>query len=212
MPRGKRAESTGFVAPKEPVEPVVEAVAEAADEAPGPGHNKPEFTGDERFALLARHKKAIVALREAKKEAAKAVKDAEKLCKSELGDDAVLEIDHMIELETAEGEARFKAKVEREVRVAQWMGLPVGSNGNLFDLVDRTPAVDRAAANGKRDGLAGEPARPNCDPSVPQYAAYMAGYAEGQKIMFNIKPLDVAVDASDEVDEFDTLAPAGADA
>lgn len=200
MPRGKRAESNGFVKSKDDksLEPV------SSEQEPGVGHN--QLTDDERFALLSRHKKTIVSLREAKKEAAKAVKDAEKLAKSELGDEAVLEIDHMIELETAEGEAKFKANVEREVRVARWLGLPIGSNGDLFDAVDRTPAVDRAAATGKRDGLAGNRAQPNCDPSVPQYAAYMAGYAEGQKIAFNIKPFPSA-HHDDEVDKFDDLAP-----
>lgn len=219
MPRGKRAESNGhdaaqaLKASKENGDHVEsEAVEQQAEaEAPGPGHNQPApLTPDERFVHLSRYKKNLVLLRRAKKEAADAVKDAEKICKAELGPEAVLEIDNMIELETAEGEAKFKAKVEREVRVAQWMGLPVGANGNLFDLVDRTPAVDRAAARGKRDGLAGERAEPKCDPSTPQYQAYMTGYHEGQTIAFNIKPLETehAPEAPDDDTELDALDPA----
>lgn len=216
MARGKRSESNGLdaanalKAAKESA-PVAETEAvegqEGEEESPGLGHNQPTYTSDERFALLSRHKQSIVALRAAKKEAATAVKDAEKLCKSELGDEAVAEIDHMILLETAEGEAKFKKTVEREVRVAKWMGLPVGANGNLFDDVDRTPSVDRAAGAGKRAGLAGERAECPHDPSTEQYTAWMTGYHEGQKIAFNIKPIEPIV-AADESDEFDTLIPA----
>lgn len=214
MARGKRAESNGLDAANALKEAQAqhqdefhadgaEQEAAAEEESPGIGHNRPELTEDQRFALLSHHKSAIVRLREAKKAAAKAVKDAEKLCKAELGDEAIEEIDTMIQLETAEGEAEFKAKVEREVRMARLMGLPVGTSGNLFDEIDRAPAVDRAAAAGKRAGLAGERCECPHDPSTPQYTAFMTGYGEGQKIAFSIKPL-----IDKETDEFDTLIPA----
>lgn len=212
MPRGKRAESNGLAEAKalaakeaEGHEPETEAAedAEEGDDAPGAGHNLPTFSDDERFSLLSHHKRAIVRLREVKKAAAKAVKDAEKLCKAELGADAVAEVDTMIQLETVEGEALFKAEVERQVRMARLMGLPVGTTGNLFEAVDRSPGVDRAAGAGKRAGLAGDPCDCPHDPSTEQYAAWMTGYAEGQKTMFAIKPL---IDKATE--EFDTLIPA----
>lgn len=219
MPRGKRAESNGLaeaqaLAAKEAEghEPETEAVedAEDGDEAPGPGHNGPaELTEDQRIALTFQHKKAYESALATKKAADAALKNSCKLAKAELGPDAVSDIKHMIELETEEGESKFKAKVEREVRIARWMGLPVGANGNLFEAVDRTPAVDRAAAAGKRAGLAGDRCENPHDSSTPQYAAFMTGYGEGQKAAFSIKPLAPAVNASAEAaDEFDTIPSA----
>lgn len=221
MPRGKRAESNGQAeaeAKKIADQAVANGGAEengADDESAehGPGHNSAaprELTDDERASLTFNHKRAYVVALAAKKKTDAALKQVAKLAKAELGDDAVPDIKSIIELETEEGEAKLKAEVERRIKVARWMGLPVGVTGNLFDAVDRTPAVDRATAKGKRDGLAGEPCRPNHDPSTPQYTGYMTGYQEGQKIMFAIKPMAPAPsEAVAESDvEFDDLVPA----
>lgn len=220
MPRGKRAESNGQAAAdakKIADQAAANGGAEenGADEEAehGPGHNSAaprELTDDERASLTFTHKRAYTLALAVKKKADADLKNVCKLAKAELGDDAVPDIKSIIELETEEGEAKLKAEVERRIKVARWMGLPVGVTGNLFDAVDRTPAVDRATAKGKRDGLAGEPCRPNHDPSTPQYTGYMTGYQEGQKIMFAIKPMAPA--ASEQAEEsgveFDDLVPA----
>lgn len=221
MARGKRSESNGLdaanalKAAKDEPAAETEAVEEQGgdDEAPGAGHNgAPELTEEQTIALTFSHKRAYAAALAAKKAADAALKNTAKLAKSELGDTAVADIKDIIAIETEEGEAKLKAEVERKLKIARWMGLPNGANGELFPQVDRTPAVDRAAARGKRDGLAGEPANPQCDPSVPQYNSYMEAYHVGQKIAFTIKPLvqpePVAADLAREPDDFDTLPAA----
>lgn len=222
MPRGKRSESNGLDAANalkaaKDSEPIAEQEVveeQGDDETPGAGHNggPPELTEEQTIALTFSHKRAYATALATKKAADAALKNVAKLAKSELGDTAVADIKDIIAIETEEGEKKIKAEMERQLKVARWMGLPTGANGELFPQVDRTPAVDRAAARGKRDGLAGEPANPQCDPSVPQYNAYMEKYHEGQKIAFTIKPLvqpePVDATSAEEVDEFDTLPAA----
>ena len=55
-------------------------------------------------------------------------------------------------------------------------------DGDMF-VDEREPAEDKAFAAGKRAGMAGETAKPPHDPSVPQYARWMEGHAEGQAIV-----------------------------
>lgn len=218
MARGKRAESNGLdaanalkAAKESGAVDETEAVAEeGAEESPGPGHNGPEpLTEDQQIALTFTHKRAYQAALSVKKQADADLKNAAKLAKAELGADAVADIKDIIAIETEAGEARLKAEVERKMKIARWMGLPNGANGELFPQVDRTPAVDRAAARGKRDGLAGERADPQCDNSVPQYNSYMEAYHVGQKVAFAIKPMvqPEPEQAAASVDAFDTLAP-----
>lgn len=221
MARGKRSESNGLdaanalkAAKDEPAAETGAVEEQGGDEdAPGAGHNGPEpLTEEQTIALTFSHKRAYAAALATKKAADAALKNTAKLAKSELGDTAVADIKDIIAIETEDGEKKLKAEVERKLKIARWMGLPNGANGELFPQVDRTPAVDRAAARGKRDGLAGERANPQCDPSVPQYNAYLEAYNAGQKIAFTIKPLvppePVAAAPTEEPDDFDTLPPA----
>lgn len=220
MARGKRAESNGLdaanalkAAKESGAVEETEAVEEQGgdEESPGPGHNGPEpLSEDQTIALTFTHKRAYSAALAVKKKADADLKNAAKLAKAELGADAIADIKDIIAVETEEGEKKLKAEVERKLKIARWMGLPNGANGDLFPQVDRAPAIDRAAARGKRDGLAGERADPQCDPSVPQYNSYMEAYHAGQKVAFTIKPLAPPEPAAgtEEADEFDTLIPA----
>lgn len=128
------------------------------------------------FQAKCRYKTAL----EAKKAADAALKNCCKQIKANLGDHGVTDIKTAIELESPEGEAALKERIEREMRVARWMGMAVGSEPGLFDEVDRTPAVDKKRAEGKRHGLAGGPCAPDCDASTPQYSSYLEGFHEGQ--------------------------------
>jgi hypothetical protein len=113
-----------------------------------------------------------------------ALKIVEEEAKASLGKHAIRDIRTSISLDTPEGEAKQREKLEAQLRVARWLGLAIGSQANFLDEdEDRTPAVDRAAAEGKRDGLAGNPCKPAYDPSTPQYASYMEKYHEGQATM-----------------------------
>lgn len=200
MPRGKRAEKN----------------AEKPEaEEPSVGHNSenavPDLTEDQRIALTFLHKKAYAKALNVKKQADADLKNVCKLAKSELGDEAVADIKDMIALETEEGEAKLKAQVERQLRVAKWMGLPFGAQGDIFDKVDRQPATEKAYANGKRDGLAGEPQHNPHDPSVPQHGEYLRGWSDGQAVLAQgirpMTPIETAAKPDAGV-AFDDLPPA----
>lgn len=151
-----------------------------------PAEKKPttEQLDDEALQALAfQHKKKYEHLLAAKKKADADFKNGCKLAKAELGDDAIDIIKDLIALDSEEGEARIKATVERQLRVARWAGAELGTQFEMFEGEDRTPAVDRAYAAGKRAGMAGEPAKPPHAPSTPQYAKWMEGHGDGQEAL-----------------------------
>ena len=153
------------------------------------GHNggPVDLSDDQRQALFwNQHKPSYEKALAAKKIADAAFKNTCKLAKSELGNSAVDDIKLAIEAETPEGEAVIKERMESQARVLRWFGLPVGEQGTLFP-ADLSPAVDRARADGKREGFKGEPCKPPHDPSVPQHAAWTEGWQDGQAVLLETK-------------------------
>lgn len=171
----------------EPETPSNEA-ANHVDPAAGPGHNSGEaapkkpadLTEDQRQALAFSHKRQYEAALAKKKAADAEFKNACKRIKAELGDEGVDLIKDMILIATEEGEAKIRAAMERQMRAARYMAAPLGAQFEMFD-ADRTPAVDRARAEGRRDAMAGEALVNPYDSSVPQADAYAEGWHEGQK-------------------------------
>lgn len=171
----------------------------AEEQRAGPGHNS-ELSDDQRQALFWQHKRDYVAALAAKKKADADLKNVAKRAKAELGDTAVADIKLALELETKEGETAVKARMEAQARVLRWLGLPLGTQTELFPDVDPRPSDEVAAEAGKRSGLAGEPCQCPHDASVPQYKAWMDGWQEGQKVLLQTKlrPLADAGDGGDE--------------
>lgn len=155
--------------------------AKTKDEAESPSATTLEGLNDEQMQALAfQHKTTYEKLLAAKKKADADLRNECKLIKAELGADGLDTIKDMIACDTEEGEAKLRATVERQIRVARWMGLPVGLQGSLFDDIDRTPAAEKARGEGKRAGMEAKPRKPPYDPSTEQYREWMAGYDEGQ--------------------------------
>lgn len=151
------------------------------DAAPKAGHNsKVELTEDERHALHLRHCREYEVALAAKKKSDADIKNVGKRIKAE--DDTVVRVKKTIKARTPEGEAELKAEMEETANVLRWSGVSVGETIDMFP-TDRTPSVDRAKAAGKLAGLAGEVAKPPHAPSVPQYAAWMEGWQDGQEIL-----------------------------
>ncbi len=155
---------------------------------PGPGHNgpPPPLTDEQRQALFFQHKRKYSAALAIKKEADAAFKNACKKAKAELGPSAVDSIKDALLLETPEGAALIEANIRRQAEIAKWMAVPFGKQADMFD-GDMMPAVDRAKAEGRRDGLAGKTLAPPYDPSVPQYDAYAEAWHAAQGELFNIQ-------------------------
>lgn len=150
----------------------------AAKTAAPAGAGKNELTDEDRQNLFFHHRRAYDA-KSAALEAAKA--DFKKVCnlaKGELGKNAVRDIKASIELESEGGEAKIKERIEAEFRIARWMAVPLGAQTDLF--TDRTPAVDRATAEGLRDGKLGNDRNNTYTKGSPQWAAYDDAYRDGQ--------------------------------
>lgn len=149
--------------------------------APGPGHNG--MSDDEKAVEFFAHQKRWVAARAA-------LKIAEEDAKTALGKQAIRDFRTSLQLETPEGEARVKERMEAQLRVARWMAKSVGTQASFLDDDDRTPATERAYAEGKRDGLAGDPCKPAYAPELEQYREYMRGFHDGQAVLARgIKPI-----------------------
>lgn len=170
---------------------------EATDEANGVGHNSGDLSDVDRKALTFQHKRLYEKALAAKKAADADFKNACKLARAELGDDGVVLIKDMIALESDDGEEKIKAAIDRQRRAAEYMGLPLGAQLTLFDEPDRTPAVDRARAEGQRDGMQGKSLANPYAPELEQHSAYAEGWHAGQKAIFNIKPMQDAAGEDD---------------
>lgn len=139
-----------------------------------------DLTDAERQTLALQWLRKFETSLAAKNKAASEHSGLVKKMKAEIGDDAVDLMKDMIAARTDEGEAALRAKMERAARAARYMAAPLGSQLEIFD-EDRTPAVDRATAEGLRDGKLGVTAAPDYAPGTPQYDAYMGAWHDGQK-------------------------------
>lgn len=151
------------------------------DSSAGPGHNS-GLTDDQRQALTRQHLTKYVSALKAKKDADAALRNLAKTIKADLGDGGLSNIKLLMELETDDGEAKFRAEMERKAMVARWAGLPIGAQGNLFD-EDRRPIEERAFEEGKAAGFAGKDAKPTYAPGHPGYDAFMRGWHEAQAVL-----------------------------
>lgn len=89
-------------------------------------------------------------------------------------------------------EAKVRAEVEDRLRVAKWMGHPMGAQLDLFGQPDRTPSVDRAYDQGKQAAMEAATANPPYAPATPQAQSWLAGYHDEQaaRLKRGIKPLE----------------------
>jgi hypothetical protein len=148
---------------------------------------------DQRYSLTEQHKNKYLLLMATKTAADTALKNFGKIVKADLGEDGLQDIKDLIQLKTPEGEAAMKAMMERQARVMRWMNIAIGSQGALFAEEDRTPITDRAFAEGKRQGLAGETISNPHHHTTEAHRSHLAGYEAGQATnAAGIKKLDDA--------------------
>jgi hypothetical protein len=146
-----------------------------------PKQTMESLSEDQRYSLTEQHRQRVEKALATKKAAATAYLNACRLAKAELGADGMEDINDLIALATPEGEARMKAQIERQMKVLEWRNVPIGSMEDMFPTTDRTPLTERAFAEGKRQGLAGE----SCD--NPHHVTTLAhkshndGWAKGQE-------------------------------
>lgn len=147
----------------------------APEIAAGVGHNG-HLSDDEKalrfFAYQKRWKAAKNALSIIEEEA-----------KTALGKTVITGFRTADSLSDEKGEKKLKDRIEQQLRIARWLGVPIGTQTDLFPEIDRTPIGDRAFAAGKMAGLAGDSAKPPHDPSTEAYRRWMDGHAEGNETL-----------------------------
>jgi len=141
------------------------------------------LSDDQRYSLVEQHKQKYERLIAAKLAANKAVLDFGKIIKADLGQHGLAEIKAVIEGGTTEGEAAIKARIERDARVLRWLGVPIGTQMDIFPDDDRTPLTERAFNEGKRQGLAGESCSNPHHHTTEAHRSHNEGWQEGQKTM-----------------------------
>lgn len=140
-----------------------------------PGHNS-ALTDDERRALT-RHHKGLYEAADALVEKAKADRTSvANLAKADLGKGAIADIKDMI----ANGDEKvLKANLERTLRLARWLGMPVGTQVNMFE----APVEDRAAEDGRGAGMEGKACDPPRHLAVTSHQAWIGGWHDGQTVL-----------------------------
>lgn len=95
------------------------------------------------------------------------------------------------QLDTENGENTLKEQISRMLRVARWKAVPLGAQADMFDEPDRTPIVDRARMEGRRDAMQGANRKTDYAPETEMYRAYMDAYDEAQAkvVKDQLKPL-----------------------
>lgn len=176
------------------------AAVQASGGAPGPGHNSDKRSADEVREGFLQHRKSWLGWQAKLKVVEKFGKDV----KAALKADGYKVIEMQIADDLAgspKSEAKIQMQVEDRLRVAQWIGHPMGSQMDLFAQPDRTPLSDRAYDKGKQASMENQAARPDYAPETEAYREYMRGYHDHQATIgkgFKKKPDAAAASAEKE--------------
>jgi hypothetical protein len=160
--------------------------------ATAPKQTVENISDDQLQALFFQSKRDYEKMLATKKKADADFKNCCKRIKAEIGKRGVEEVKLAIALGDESGEADAKAGIESTIKIMRWLGIPVGTQADLFPDNDPTPITDRAFAEGRRHALAGQ-ARDNPHHHTTEASrSYEAGYEKGQeeKIRAGIKSTD----------------------
>lgn len=185
----------------------------AADREVNGDHNNPKvakepLNEDQLQSLFFNHKKQYEKALAVKKKADADFKVVCKLLKAE--GTKLSDVKLAIELEDPEASGEMRARLERELRVARWVGAPVGTQFSLLDEVDRTPIDERTFEDGKRAGLKGEPATPPKHTPGNLISHWMGGHHEGQTILAGRIKQQHDEQKSEDAKAFDDTLPSTA--
>lgn len=141
------------------------------------GGNKIELSPDEQRASFLRINQQIVGLRAKADAANKLVKDALADAKAS----GFLKKDFDIARDLADKDNKIKDEVTRRLRIAQWLGHPIGAQLDMFAEPDRTPIVDRAYDDGKMASMEGKPRKPPHAAETDAARAWFGGFDDHQR-------------------------------
>lgn len=134
-----------------------------------------QISDQDRQTLLFSHKKKLKPLLAEEARAKAAVTKAYELAKKEGISKGALKF--AIALESPEGEEKARVEHLMHMEVARWMGVPIGSQAEMFPKVS---ASDQAFQDGKRAALDDEPCKPPKHLSQPMAQHWIKGHGEGR--------------------------------
>lgn len=105
-------------------------------------------------------------------------------------------IDFALRLRKNEDEAEIEQR-RAEIEVARFLNHPIGTQPELpLDMQDRTPGVDKAAAEGEVAGAEGKTCSSPYDTGSPNHQAWITGWHKGQEnISSAFKKLEAKAEA-----------------
>jgi hypothetical protein len=158
----------------------VKKPTKAEKKAPGANknHNFNSPMNVDEQKLFLQHLPIIVAQKD---KVTTAVADLRNLYKKAKGDGfEKADFDLAQAIDTAEKEAKLKARIARQLTIAKYCGKSLGAQLDLFQQPDRTPSSEIAYDEGKIASMKNQVADPGYDPSTEQYREYMRGYHDVQ--------------------------------
>lgn len=172
--------------------PKPSAPSAAAAPAPSSSANTDDLDREEK-ALFLHHLPLIKAAKEALNTANSNLRNLYKRAKGE-GNFTKADFDTAFALQTAELEAKERARIARALKIAKIVGSSMGNQLDLFLEPDRTPIADRAYAEGEKASMENRQAVPPYDPSTEAYRQFMSGFHAHQATLAKgIKPTNEAV-------------------
>jgi hypothetical protein len=154
-------------------------------DAPAETRGRNELTEAQKYSLTNQWAQDYIKLVAAKNSADQAIRGFGARAKAELGPHGLgmQDIKGLVQASTPEGMKVIKAEMERQARIMTWLNEPIGTHGQLFPDSDLRPITERAFAEGKRAGLAGETLRNPHHVTTPAHQSYSDGHHEGQSIL-----------------------------
>ncbi|HMH99015.1 MAG TPA: hypothetical protein VK577_20965, partial [Bradyrhizobium sp.] len=142
--------------------------AEKAPKEPAPV--RVQLTNSEEKDLFKHH---LPKIKEQRDRVASAVSDLRLLYKTAKADGfEKADFDMGLALETAEKEAKTKAKMVRQLQIAQFLDADLGEQLDMFQEPSRVPAVDRAYKEGQNAAMQHLAAKPGYDMATEQHREF----------------------------------------
>jgi ribosome modulation factor/uncharacterized protein (UPF0335 family) len=167
------------------------------ESAPEAGHNT-ALSEAEKQALFVRGLADLEGLLEEKNEIVADVRNQRKRIVS-YGFEP-WQIDYALKLrKDSDGEAIERRR--QEAMVARFLSHPIGTQPDMFDATDRTPAVDKSYQDGKVAGAAGKTAQSPHSPGTEQDQSWLKGWHEAQAdLASGFKKLETKDEAQPELE------------
>ncbi|MBO6511538.1 MAG: hypothetical protein JJ979_24160 [Roseibium sp.] len=158
----------------------------------GQGHNS-GLTDNQERALFFNHLKKIKASKEKLEELKASHARLFKAAKADGFLKKDMEFALRLQGDDSNGEELLEER-RRQQRIALWLQHPVGTQMEMFD-EDRTPATEKAFELGKNAGMEGQTCISPYDASTEMSQAWINGWSEGQKAIFDIQKMQTEEEA-----------------